>query len=723
MGNDKKTMRFPLCLSVAVVFAGLVLGLLPASPAAAGPCATGSGSFSEDRRDMSGTAPCTLSGYARKASTLTLTVPVDRGGGTVRMICDGGPSYVATGGWAQDTASAGECVYKVCYETGPARPPVTVCDNVHSGSISVSSTPVELCPSGASETNTRKNICVFDTASSPEITGTTGDDMIRVKGGARAYLEGMNLPPAERLRWVQWISADTSKDLMMPSGPPPATPGDPNAYKDLRDFLNTPPPGVVQVEPACYAVTFDACTTPPPPPPVAGLCGPAMGQYYRTAPTGTDALCYIGSPTAVADTGTGWRWTCSGERGGPSSEACNAYKPIDGQCGPANGHQYYGTSDLIAAGLCAKGAASPTPSGSGPWSWSCVGTGTGAVTASCSATVRPPDPVPGQCGVANGGSYATSPPAGSLCAVGAASPVTGTATGWQWSCAGQYGGPNASCSAAKPTNGVCGPANGRQFGSASEVVSAGLCGSGTASPTPSGAGPWSWTCSAGGGGTPANCSAQAETCEMYFNSMVLVQDLSGSFGNDLGNLYTQMQALVDDPDFQTRKLGLARLVDIPHGSSAGSSDYDYQKDLNLTEIGANKTLLTNRISGWATGYGGDGPESQLIAIKKALTDFSPQSTTPLTIILSTDAVAWEGAQSWGTYPTLSEVANLLKAKDARLIALVNNDGNEAGYPNTDTYYRTLLTTYGVKGAIVPITGTSSNFLTALKAGMTEICTH
>lgn len=581
-----KNMKQTAIVGLALLTAGLGFWLMAPAPAAAGPCGGSSSSFSESRVDMSGTAPCTLGGYSRKGSTMTLAVPVDKGTGSVRMICDGGASHVATGGWVQDTTSAGECIYKLCYETGPSRPPVTVCEDVRGGAMSVSSTPVELCPSGASESSPRKGFCVFDTAPSPEITGVTGDDMVKIKAGAKAYFESTKLSGPERLKWVQWISSDMSRDLMMPAGPPPASPSDPNAYKDLQDFMDSPPAGVVAVEPACYAVSFEACTTPPEPPPVDGVCGASLGGYFRTAPTTN--LCYIGNGSAVASTETGWSWTCSGVRGGHASGACTALKPIDGVCGAADGKEFYNVADVKAGGLCSKGSASAV-AGTGPWTWTCNGVGTGAVSKSC--------------------------------------------------------------------------------------------------------------------------QAKTMTCEKYFNSMILVQDLTGSFGDDLPYMRSQMQALVNDPDFQTRKLGLARFLDV-------YDSYTYQKDMNLVEIASNKTQLTNTINTWMAGGGGDGPEAQWIAIQNVINDYTPQSDTPLTIILSTDATAHRDT---APYPTSVALATLLKSKDARLVVLVSNNGSPDDPVLPETFYRDFLSTNGVKGAVVPIASDSSNFLTALKTGLTEVC--
>jgi len=62
--------------------------------------------------------------------------------------------------------------------------------------------------------------------------------------------------------------------------------------------------------------------------------------------------------------------------------------------------------------------------------------------------------VNGVCGSANGASFSAPPPAANLCSAGAASAITNTGS-WTWSCNGQYGGSNASCSATVAAGPAC----------------------------------------------------------------------------------------------------------------------------------------------------------------------------------------------------------------------------------------------------------------------------
>ena len=102
-----------------------------------------------------------------------------------------------------------------------------------------------------------------------------------------------------------------------------AAPGLSNTTADLRasngctdtddnsaDFTSGAP------NPRNTAVTVYLCSAPV----INGLCGPADGQTFTSAPT-TD-LCAAGTPSAVSGTGP-WTWTCDGSNGGTNA-SCSA---------------------------------------------------------------------------------------------------------------------------------------------------------------------------------------------------------------------------------------------------------------------------------------------------------------------------------------------------------------------------------------------------------------
>ena len=152
-------------------------------------------------------------------------------------------------------------------------------------------------------------------------------------------------------------------------------------------------------------------------------------------------------------------------------------------------------SSAPTASLCAIGAASSV-TGTGPWNWTCAGT-SGGVTANCSAATI----INGACGASNGAMLPVAPTA-SLCSAGTASAVAGSGP-WSWSCAGANSGTTASCSATLKVNGLCGASNNASFSSAPTTN---LCSAGSASSV-SGSGPWSWNCAGINSGATASCSA------------------------------------------------------------------------------------------------------------------------------------------------------------------------------------------------------------------------
>jgi len=112
---------------------------------------------------------------------------------------------------------------------------------------------------------------------------------------------------------------------------------------------------------------------------VNGACGSSNGADFTSAPTAN--LCSAGTATAVTGSGP-WTWSCVGGNGGTTA-TCSALdppRPVNGQCGPANGVT---TSAAPTSGLCSAGAASSV-TGSGPWTWTCAGSNGGAA-ATCSA--------------------------------------------------------------------------------------------------------------------------------------------------------------------------------------------------------------------------------------------------------------------------------------------------------------------------------------------------
>jgi serralysin len=130
------------------------------------------------------------------------------------------------------------------------------------------------------------------------------------------------------------------------------------------------------------------------------------------------------------------------------------------------------------------------------------------------------------------------------------------------------------------------------------------------------------------------------------SDIVLLQDLSGSFGDDLPRLREIIGPLVDnlrnpilerifgaDPFF-----GVSSFVDKPvdpFGSSY-SGDYVYRQDLALTSD-SNSVVSTVNSSTFSIRNGGDGPEAQLEALLQLTFDPNYRSGSTRIALIVTDA--------------------------------------------------------------------------------------
>lgn len=508
-----------------------------------------------------------------------------------------------------------------------------------------------------------------------------------------------------------------------------------------------------------------SCSAPLAPTPVNGQCGVAHGVPVLTKPT--TGLCSIGSPSSVTGSGP-WNWTCSGQNGG-SAASCNAPKgaaPVNGACGTAHGNEWPSSPAPSGAQACGSGTVSnmrwDTALSSGQWYWSCLGQNGGTDVTYCK-TLPPATPVYPECGSANGVAVTSAPTTG-LCLRGTPSGISGSGP-WDWVCT--LGANMALCSAPKASiSGQCGPANGHEYNTAAEVTAAGLCantGYMTPTLTTTGKG-WTWTCF-GSDSHAATASCQAKIpCSSYYNNMMIVQDISGSFIDDMSNMVGQVNALLNDSTFSSTKLGLASFSDYScHGYGVKSmfniTDYNpandnpYTQNLTMLPINttANKNQFLNVYNYWnAPGAihpssGGDWLEADWVAVQNAVNHYaSTGSTAPLTIVLATDdephqgSVGCFGGSGSVNYPTSAQIASLLKSKNIMFVALSNVNAQEKDcspqmtvygttithcYPsiNPPQFYSNFISSNGIKGASITLNSGSTNFLTALKQGINSAC--
>jgi hypothetical protein len=194
--------------------------------------------------------------------------------------------------------------------------------------------------------------------------------------------------------------------------------------------------------------------------PMAGSCGSASASGTLTVAEPSGGLCGTGTASAVNGGTATWGWSCAGQYGGadtscqaPRGYPVTATAGAGGSIGAGQTVAYNGTAAIAVtpAANHAVDAVNSSCGGSLAGNTFTAGpvTGTCTVHATFKALPPPPDPVPGQCGGAHAGTalLGSAPSGASLCGAGTASGVNGGPATWSWSCAGQYGGAAAQCSA------------------------------------------------------------------------------------------------------------------------------------------------------------------------------------------------------------------------------------------------------------------------------------
>ena len=217
--------------------------------------------------------------------------------------------------------------------------------------------------------------------------------------------------------------------------------------------------------------------------------------------------------------------------------------------------------------------------------------------------------------------------------------------------------------------------------------------------------------------------------------MVLLEDLSGSFGDDI----TTVSGLADDLVAAVTglatdvELGLASFIDKPTSPFGSSSDHEYQTELALTsDYDAWKVALDDLV----LGSGSDGPESQLtglmqVALRTAEVGWSSDALK--VVVLATDAVPHEAGDFAGVpsndgddvtdgpgndgtgedYPSLAQVKDALLAGGIVPIFAVSDYGT-----SVTEAYQDIVDFFGF-GTVVDLSSDSSDIIDAIEGGIAE----
>jgi Ca2+-binding RTX toxin-like protein len=211
--------------------------------------------------------------------------------------------------------------------------------------------------------------------------------------------------------------------------------------------------------------------------------------------------------------------------------------------------------------------------------------------------------------------------------------------------------------------------------------------------------------------------------------LVLLQDLSGSFSDDL----TTVSGLVDDlVDSITGladvvRLGLTSFIDKPTSPFGSSGDHEYLTQLALT---SDTDVWKAAVTGLTTGSGNDGPEAQMtgllqVALRTGEVGWSSEALK--VVVLTTDAVPHFAGDNPGTdnngdtildgpgndgtgedYPTLEMVKAALLAAGIIPIFAVTSD--------VTANYQTIVDAFGF-GTVVTLSSNSSDIIAAFKDGI------
>lgn len=219
---------------------------------------------------------------------------------------------------------------------------------------------------------------------------------------------------------------------------------------------------------------------------------------------------------------------------------------------------------------------------------------------------------------------------------------------------------------------------------------------------------------------------------MSSTDFVLLQDLSGSFSDDLPVLQSLAEPLVETllRDDDTAQVAVASFIDKPQSPFGGETDFVYATNQSLTD--SPEDVLT-ALSALSTSNGADIPEAQLEALLQASLrgeELGYRDGSTRFVLLATDApfhTAGDGLSgippitlpnngdiiidSNEDYPSFEQLKTVLEANNVTPIFAVTPDVRED--------YETL-TSILERGAVVTLTDDSANLTDATRLGFAVV---
>ncbi|CAM9263459.1 unnamed protein product [Ectocarpus sp. 13 AM-2016] len=203
--------------------------------------------------------------------------------------------------------------------------------------------------------------------------------------------------------------------------------------------------------------------------------------------------------------------------------------------------------------------------------------------------------------------------------------------------------------------------------------------------------PTCWAAPAGGDTVSMTLPFSVQVPDLAESSVDfgLLVDVSGSYGDDIDNLQVLaadlVQALSTDSagvDVVDNRLALGSYSDFPEVGSSTDSAYTELKPFgncgegSEEEISAcfeeERTSFINAVDSLELGYGGDGPESQTVALVSAAEGWTWRDAALKILAITTDAtfhVPGDGSELADLYYSLDDVISACLAKNIKILAL------------------------------------------------------
>lgn len=177
--------------------------------------------------------------------------------------------------------------------------------------------------------------------------------------------------------------------------------------------------------------------------------------------------------------------------------------------------------------------------------------------------------------------------------------------------------------------------------------------------------------------------------------LVFIQDISGSFGDDLDTVNSIVDSLMNSitNKISDTRFGLTTFSDIPDEGKGYGNEGDSPFTLVLP-LTSNKVALKQAYASLELEGGNDGPESQLIALRQAcLAPLGYRANSKKVLLLLTDDNYHTNSED-SRYPTEESVVQAINELGAFTVFGVSDSATGRAYENLKNVLRGLTTIIG-----------------------------